>query len=612
MKKTTKKILIGVAILISIIFIAMLSQGKFPFAVSVLSVSNVDVKDNGARILITATPQGTDEIEITFSPSTLNSYLKDEGYQVTKTSVLRAKYIESSKKFSFTDNSNNAVKLLKVTDTGNYYGISTSKSAIISYCKDKGYPNTFSAYLTDTGYLEITNINCVEYYNNGYVSAFNTGLGTDGFKVEWDLDGEKGYIAGDEQYLSLAGGKAKISWVGSLLGINNIGSPNYGVYHIGTSWYLVDGNAYTTVSSGFNSFENCMDSPNWIGSRPNLNDYNACKSTYYNVINSNIQSQNSQYISQVSNAESISFAQGVMLVNLKQPTFKPVFTIELDATKVGLIRLSGIPSIGSCVQSQTFSSAGTKSASATIKNVGSSEGYFDFKIICNNPDMSGHADSLNFAPGESKTVNYQIYGGNSGTTTNSGTCTLTVTDRTSQKSVSCNYNVEVEYNSGMSDCLGTETKCSGDLKSLFKCESGKWINYECTGTTPNCGYESNIAKCVSGGTNGTNNTNTDCKSCSQWAMNLFKSKEKDCKPVSMIKSDYTGFFSYLNPINWAKSAVDTTGLTSQNILCPLFFVLIAMIILFLGLVVLFILALFGIGLSILRWIKSLFNRKKRR
>lgn len=492
----------GIITIVALLFLGIIAgvliynnQSK-PLSVGVLSMSNIQVKDNGAKILVTVTPQGPDDLEIYFTPEELNNALESQGYRATQASILKVKYVESSKKFYFTDNDQSSIKAIKVTDTGNYWGLGTSKSAIVSYCINKGYPNTVSAYYTDTG-LQISNVNCVEYFNNGYVNAFNTGLGTDGFKVEFNLNGEVAYITGDEQFVSMANGKALISWQGSLLGINNIGAPNYDVYHIENQWYLVDKNAYASVSSAFSNFISCMDSTNWLGTRPNVNDFNSCKNNYMNIYNANIQSKNAEYISQVSNAESISFSQGIMFVNLKQPTFKPVFTIELDATKVGLIRLAGEPQITNCITNQYFTSAGTKSTSATIQNMGSNEGYFDFKITCDNEEMSGHADSLNFNAGETKTVNFQIYGGNTGTSTNSGRCEIKVTDRASQKSDSCFYDMDVAYKSGISECVGTETRCSGDLKSVYNCVNNKWVRSECIGDL-SCGYRENIAQCLSG------------------------------------------------------------------------------------------------------------------
>jgi len=459
---------------------------------TILSISNVEIKDNGARILVTAIPQGYDNIEVDMTPSKLNAFLEDNGFTATKTSILKMSYVESSKKFYYTINEldNSLVKSISSMDTGNDW----LQNCGVGMCEDRGVSNTISYYYTDRAFGSIPNCDCVYFTNNGYVNSFNTGLGTDGFKVLIDLDGEQGYITGDEQYLQLANGKAKISWAGSLLGINNIGAPNYDVYHINSAWYLIDKNAYSNVVSGYNAFKVCMDglTNHW------LDGYTGCLSTYNSVLTLNLANKNSQYVSQVSNVESItgfqqlSFNQGIMAVNLKQPTFKPIITIELDASKVGLVRLAGQPEITQCISKQAFLEAGTKSVSATIKNIASSEGYFDFKITCNNPDMGGHADGLNFDAGETKSVNFQVYGGNSKETTNYASCTLKVTDRASQNSVSCSFDFSVDYKSGVGECQLNETKCSEDLRYLWKCQGNKWIQYKCDGS---CSIVNGIAQC---------------------------------------------------------------------------------------------------------------------
>ena len=494
---TTVIVLISLLVLGGIFGLFIANNQPEPLSLGVLSMSNIEVKDDGAKILVTVVPKGTDQLEIYFTPEELNSQLEDQGYKATIPSILRVNFIESSKKFYFTDNEQSAVKLLKVTNMGNYYGFGTSKSAIISYCKSNGKPNTISAFWTDTGFFGISNVNCVEYFNNGYANSFSTGLGTDGFKVQFDLDGEKGYISGDEQFISMANGKALITWQGSLLRVNQLSAPNYKVYHIENKWHLINADAFTSASSGFSQFISCMDSTNWLGTSPNINDFNSCQSIYAGIFNNQITSKDSEYVSQVADAEAVSFSQGIMYVDLKQPTFNPVFTIELDAEKVGLIRMSGEPEIDNCIPMQMFDVAGTKSVSATIKNTGNDEGLFDFKITCDDPDMSGHADSLNFDAGETKSVNFQIYGGNSETTTNHGSCSLEVTDRVSQESVSCGYSMSVDYKSGISDCIGDETRCSGDLDSVYNCESGAWVRSECVGDLE-CGYEDSVAQCLSG------------------------------------------------------------------------------------------------------------------
>lgn len=611
MKKSSKKILWITLPILLILLVAGLGiyyytpQNVALGGSTVLSISNVQVQDQGAKILVTVIPRGNTDIEIDFTPSTLNSFLQSQGYQATKSSILKTSYVESTKKFYFTPTTNNYVKVLRSTNLGNYDKgiVGTTSSAIINYCRNS-YANTLTAYWTDIGLFSINDLNCVDYTNSGYVTSFNTGLGTDGFKVLFNLDGEQKYVTGDEQFITMANGQAEISWVGSLLGINSLSAPNYDVYHVGSDWYLVDKNAYTNVNNGVNTFINCMGSIDWLANRPTGDDYSRCRSNYETLLIQNIVSKNYKYISEVSNAESISFSQGVMEVNLKQPTTLPTFTIELDASRVGLIKLAGTPEIVNCIPKETFESAGTKSVSATIKNTGTSEGYFDFQITCNNNLISGHSDSLNFGAGQTNIVNFQIYGGNTGTTTNSGTCTLKVTDRTSQKSVSCNYQVDVAYNPAVGECTGAETQCSGDFQSIFKCENNKFVQSTCkTPTTDKCAYVNSIAQCINSSSGG--GTGEYCASCWAWAGNIFKPEAEKCEADATFKPTATW-----NPLTWipylGTTAINATGITSQNILCPIFFLVMGLFLV----IILFILMIVLLGFAgVALLFKKLFKKR---
>ena len=201
MQKWNRNFLMYVGIIAVALFLLFVLSGNLkPLSLSVLSISNVEIKDNGAKILVTVIPQGTDNLEVDFTPSALNSFLESKGYEATNTAILKMKYIESSKKFYFSTSAydTNTVKALSSVDTGNDILIRCG----INMCQNRGYANSIAWYLTDTSFGNIPNCNCVTYTNNGYVNSFNTGLGTDGFKVYVDVNGEVGYVTGDEQSIS--------------------------------------------------------------------------------------------------------------------------------------------------------------------------------------------------------------------------------------------------------------------------------------------------------------------------------------------------------------------------------------------------------------------------
>ena len=325
--KTKKNVMIWVIPVLIVLLVGALAliqfSGTFSFlSITPLSISNVDIVDGGGKILVYARQGGGNEISIDFTPSKLNSYLNEKGYMATKSSKLTARFIEQNIKipFSTSETDYNTIKLLKSPKSiGFNWG-----SCHISDCKNKGYGKTVAAY--GDGYLANYDCYCVEEYNHGYTLSFNTGYLSKAFKVEWDLDGEKKIMESDYGSVNF-GSKALIKWQGNLLGSNSIGVPNYDVYHVDTSWYLIDSKADSRVSSAYSNFITCTDK------QLSKSQYNTCKSTYFDVIDNQITPQDSYYKNEVPNVRSISFSSGNMYVNLDKPTFLSTYTIELDATK---------------------------------------------------------------------------------------------------------------------------------------------------------------------------------------------------------------------------------------------------------------------------------------
>ncbi|HEY0090065.1 MAG TPA: hypothetical protein VGB37_14560 [Candidatus Lokiarchaeia archaeon] len=463
MQKKQKRILF-VGLVLAIVLIIFVNQLNF-LTITTLSISSVDIKDFGQKILVYARQGGGQELEIQFTPNVLNQFLIDKGYKATETSILTAKYLGGQVNIPFSTGTSNTIKLLKSP-----VNIGITSSCTITTCKNKGYMNTVSAYRT--GNLLDLNCYCTEEYNNGYVQAFNTGLSSNAFSVQWNLDGETKTMTSDYGYVEF-GDSTKITWQGSLLGNNQIGVPNYQVFHIGTSWYLIDANSYSSVINAYNTFKVKVSSLNLAKS-----NYDSALSEYYAYVNSYIYSHDKNYLSSVPNANSLSFSEGIMTVNLNQPTFLPTYTIELNADRVGIIKLIGQPEIIQCVGSQTFNEAGSKNINLVIKNIGNSEASFKIYSECSNL-ISTNAQELDFDSGESRSVSLLLSGGNDGTKTNSGTCSIIVKDSNSNNQDTCNFGVDVKYSSGISECTGIESACSPDGRSLYQCESGIFIQKNC-------------------------------------------------------------------------------------------------------------------------------------
>ena len=140
-------------------------------------------------------------------------------------------------------------------------------------------------------------------------------------------------------------------------------------------------------------------------------------------------------------------------------------------------------------------------------------------------------------------------------------------------------------------CLNT-CETDSDCKEDEKCEKGD------TGVKT-CVEKSELQK---------------CESCVDWAKNIFKKEENDCEPTGVLKQK-----TWFNPLNWilnpAKYLINTTGLTNQNIICPVYFFFGALLLLIFIIIILIILMVFGITFvivnKIIRWIVGILRRKKK-
>ena len=513
--------------------------GTFSFlSITPLSISNVDIIGSGSRILVYARQGGGSELSIDFTPNALNSFLEAKGFKATQSSRLTAKYIDQNIRipFSTSETEYNAIKSFRSPQSiGFNYG-----RCNIQDCKNKGYTETVAAF--GEGYLAGYDCYCVEDYNNGYTLSFNSGFSSRAFAVEWNLDGQTQTMTSDVTSINF-GSAAIIKWQGSLLGSNTIGVPNYDVYHVGNSWYLIDKNADSRVSSAYSTFKLCVNKVSLTKQQ-----YDTCKASYESVVNNQISSKDSNYKYEVPNVRNIDFDNGLMNVILDEPTFLSTYTIELDASKVGIVRLKGIPEITECPSKQEFLEAGSRNINFKVKNIGTTEAGFNAYTKCGT-SISSNSQEFDIDAGETKSVSLLLSGGNTGTTTNRGTCTLYVKDSNSNNQDTCSFQVEVEYASGISDCVGDESTCSPDGKSRLVCVNGAYKTYACnTGTV--CSYAEGKAICIVGDED--DKGNMKCESCGDFALSnmvglLWKSKQCEPKTVLGIQTQttFTCFFSFI-------------------------------------------------------------------
>lgn len=418
------------------------------------SISDVQIEGDGDRILIFARVGGGQEFAITFGPSSLNGFIQNDGFQATDSVRLSAEYVESSKDFRFFTSTSNINTVKNIERLGDITIFTTNRLAA---CQES-WPTTTN--VVDEGVF--ARFGCYGTRNIGDINSF-TGGESGGFAVRFTLDGETATVTEDVRSVTMAGGRAIINWQGNLLEVNNIGAPNAQVFRTPGAFVLVNENALSNINDGFQNYQSCTGT-----SIIPLSQLNSCRGVYSSVVSNNLRDIGGDYIDIEANAVDFSFSQGVFMVDLSQPVFVPTFTIELDADLVKLVKLAGEPRINSCLSNQDFDVAGSKSASAVVSNVGDDEGFFDFRVECSNPDMTGSAPSLDIPAGASRTVNIQLAGGNTGQDINEASCSLTVTDRGSGSFDSCGFEFDVQPGK-FGECVAGQRMCGADGFTLFTC-----------------------------------------------------------------------------------------------------------------------------------------------
>jgi hypothetical protein len=146
--------------------------------------------------------------------------------------------------------------------------------------------------------------------------------------------------------------------------------------------------------------------------------------------------------------------------------------------------------------------------------------------------------------------------------------------------------------SSFNPCAGLTPFPSGTPKDLkyYNCENGYCVEHhltaECT-SDADCVGNSKGGRCDLSNWQCTNLPNPDvnhtnctgtqcnnpvyCKSCTEWALNIFKNTDSQCTATDVMDAP-----TWYNPLTYWR-LVTYTGITSQNIVCPLFWLILTII-----------------------------------
>ena len=204
-----------------------------------------------------------------------------------------------------------------------------------------------------------------------------------------------------------------------------------------------------------------------------------CIDTYNNNLQHALLDKTDAYL-QINNVGSAEMTNDGLVVGLDIATVFPTFIIDLDASKVGIVELSGKPQISTCVLGKTIKSGDTYSTSVSVTNVGNQDGSFYGQLSCTGSSgMSGTVSEQTVRAGQTSNLPVQLSGTNTASGTQTNDCTITIIDRKSQDSDSCNFDVGVEYQPNIVCEAGKVTCFSSTYLKICNSEGTDFDTDEC-------------------------------------------------------------------------------------------------------------------------------------
>jgi energy-coupling factor transporter transmembrane protein EcfT len=445
---------IAIGILV-IIFQGFIQQTAYGF--TTLSVSDANMVDGGSRIRVYGVANGAEALQISFSPSNVNPYIKSEGYEATKTVIGSMGMLNPTRDFSaMKDYNKNFIKV-------GYYELSLLKSC------ENNRPSGLSAS-TPVYRVYLTGICVYEDYIGTY-SPF-TGTVVDNTKVLFQIGTASGTISPSEgqNTLTLNDGKTKVEWTGNLMNYKSLESPK------GT-WALL-------FNSNTNTYSKMIDDSAWntyytlqqtYGLNNGLSIFASKQKTKEYIDGFNVKVDNiltdktSSYKANVP-IDSFEYLSNGIRVGLTEASVFPTFIMTLDATSLGIIELKGTPDITTCVPNAEKFSGDTYNSQVTVKNIGRADGNFIGSISCTgNSGVTGTAGTNFVQMGLTGTIPISVTGTNDISGTQSNTCKVTVTDQKGGGSDTCSFTLGVKHQEVIK-CEANKIECI-DAKTLKVCNN---------------------------------------------------------------------------------------------------------------------------------------------
>lgn len=436
-----------------------------------LSISNVEVVDSGSRIIVYGVAgTGAEDISINFNKDDLNKELVADGYQATKDVTGRILLTNQVKSFNIQQQSDEIFYKFTTKNIGRFTSCSSSSC---SSQAPTGY--TFAEKVFRSPTLVCV---CLYKQNVGINSVF-TGAAIDDTTISATVGSATGTLkpSQGQNVLRLNDGKTVIEWTGNLNNYMQVYTPQYSALYKDSQFTkLISPNAFSQYKDAIGNIGKCVGSsgmtyaalvnPVFFLFVTTIEQSETCISNFNTNVDNLLASKTTEYQNAVI-ANSVDFDSNSMNVDLKVNTALPTFKITLDAKSVGIVELKGKPDITNCVANKDIFSGDTYTSNVQVKNVGLNDGSFTGSVSCNGVTASGFSSEVLVLKGSTGNIPVQVSGEKLSEGIDKGTCTVTVTDRKSGSSDTCNFILGVKYQGGII-CDQSSLKCL-DSKTLRTC-----------------------------------------------------------------------------------------------------------------------------------------------
>ncbi len=534
-KKKNKKLVGIVGIILALALVFFVTSGNL-FAVSGVddldsdlgqcsgrwtsfSIDDVTVNDEN-RIRVMGIAKGSECLSINLKPSKLNSYLDDEGLQATKSIIGNIKLKEYTKTFPIDRQTNVYGEDLtyKSIEVGSFNVVTGLTICSINSCKSRISEKTIDTF--STGLVSQT-CNCIYPGSQGISGDFSSARSYGDFKVDVNLGGKTEELSRTKQSVWI--GNNYVEYVGVFGNFDKIYPPQYDARLIYSNWELVNDGTLNGVEQKFSDFKRCFESGYHTSS-----GFETCKNIYNNEVSNILTNKLEQYKTDMSNViYDANLDKNNLYVSLKATPY-PAFILDLDAESVGIIALEGKPQITQCISHQDLKSGDNEIVNFRIKNNANVDGVEFYSSIKCNQGAKMWSTNFNIDGLETKTISAEINPVNPNEGTLSGTCKLTVSDLKSGNFDSCQFGIDVTYESGII-CEPDSLSCDDNLHNVLKCSSDgkntplfKECEYGCEYIVggAKCRGEPPIPPILK------------CESCEDYALNtLTFGLVKSCKPT---------------------------------------------------------------------------------